>query len=375
MNFIQTITYEELIIIGFSFGTLLYLFELIWIWGGLLMNKPIDKVDYDTSVSIVISARDEEINLKNNLELWLNQNHNSFEVIVINDCSYDNTKHLLAEFERKYQHLRSIELCESKVFKGGKKHALFLGIKGAQFERILFTDTDCKPASKEWLALMNSQFSENKSVVLGAGMYEHKKGLLNYLIQMDTIQIAIQYLGLAARGMPYMGVGRNMAYNKTLFFENSGFKKNSKLQWGDDDLFLNQVARGNNTSICSTPEGFTISSPKTSFYDWFVQKRRHLSTASKYRLISKLSVLIKPLRILLYYSMLIAGILIPEISNHFIIAASMVYLLHVVIFVGLRRKIGNATAFYIFPIVEIALFVINTLIYVSIWIRKPKSWN
>ena len=367
--------YFELILIGFSVGTFLYLFELAWIWGGLAKFNSNFNPDYDTSVSLIIAARDEEKNLKENLKLWLGQNHNSFEVIVVNDCSYDDTGYLLTEYQRKYQHLQSIELCESKVFKGGKKHALFLGIKGAQFERIIFTDADCKPASKDWLALMNAQFTNQKKIVLGMGDYEKKKGFLNYLIRMDTLQIAIQYLGMAARGFPYMGVGRNLAYKKDLFFENRGFKKHIDLKWGDDDLFINQVSRGGNTTICAITEAQTISEPKMSFRDWFVQKRRHMSTAGRYRFATKMLVSIKPLRIALYYSTLIAGFFISGLNNSFLISAFIIYLLHVLIFVRLKNKIGKVNYFYVFPFVEITLFVVNILIYLSIWIRKPKSWN
>jgi glycosyltransferase involved in cell wall biosynthesis len=367
--------YTEIILIGFIIGALLYLFELIWIWGGLARFNSKPDPDYNTPVSLVIAARDEEKNLKKNLELWLGQNHNSFEVIVINDCSYDDTSFMLTEYQRNHQHLQTIELCESNVFKGGKKHALFLGIKGAQFERIIFTDADCKPASKDWLALMNAQFTDKKAIVLGAGMYEKKSGVLNFLIQMDTLQIAVQYMGMAARGFPYMGVGRNMAYRKNLFFENGGFNNNIDLKWGDDDLFINQVARGKNTTICAIPEAQTVSEPKTKFKDWFNQKRRHMSTAVRYRFGTKMLISLKSFRIIIYYSMLIAGLFIPVLFYYFLISASVIYLAQVLIFVGLRKNIGKVNYFYVFPLAEIALFVINILIYFSIWMRKPKNWN
>jgi hypothetical protein len=206
-------------------------------------------------------------------------------------------------------------------------------------------------------------------------LYEKRKGLLNFLIQMDTLQIAVQYMGMAARGFPYMGIGRNLAYRKDLYFKIGGFKNNIDLKWGDDDLFINQIAHKKNTTICAIPQAQTISIPKTNFYDWFGQKRRHMSTAKRYRLTTKMLISIKPLRILLYYSMLIAGLLISELTIPFIISASAIYLLQVFIFWVLKNKIGKVNYFYVFPIVEFVLFVINILIYLSIWMRKPKNWN
>ena len=365
----------DIILIGFSIGTLLYLFELAWIWGGLAGFKSNEDPDYSTPVSLIIAARDEEINLKQNLELWLGQNHNSFEVIVVNDCSYDNTQHFLAEFQRKFQHLQVVSLEETNIFKGGKKHALSLALKAAQFERVLFTDADCKPSSNDWLALMNAQFTDQKEIVLGMGVYEKQKGLLNYLIRMDALQIAIQYLGTAARGFPYMGVGRNLAYKKQLFFDVGGFKKHIDIKWGDDDLFINQVAQSKNTTICALPDARTISKPKTSFGAWFVQKRRHISTSGRYRFGTKALISLKTVRMLIYYSALISGLFIPELFRPFLISASVLYIAHVLIFVVLKNKIGKVDEFFVFPFAEIALFVINILIYLSIWMRKPKSWN
>jgi len=364
-----------LILIGFSIGTLLYLYELAWVWGGLAGYKSVDVPDYTTPVSLIIAARDEEKNLKENLDLWLSQNHNSFEVIVVNDCSYDNTEYLLNEYQRNFQHLQIVSLEETKIFKGGKKHALFMAIKGAQFQRLLFTDADCKPGSKDWLALMNAQFTDQKEIILGMGVYEKKRGLLNYLIRMDTFQIAIQYLGTAARGFPYMGVGRNLAYNKQLFFDVGGFKKHIDLKWGDDDLFINQIANKNNTTICAQPEAQTVSIPKTSFGAWFDQKRRHMSTSGRYSMGTKLLLSLKTARIIIYYSMLIAGLLIPELFRAFLISASIIYIAHILIFLVLKNKIGKVDKFYVFPFAEIALFVVNILLYFSIWIKKPKSWN
>ena len=371
----MTLNYTEIILIGFGVGIFLYLAELAWVYGGLAGYHSILKPDYFTPVSLIIAARDEEKNLKTNLKLWLAQKHDSFEVIVVNDCSYDNTAFLLKEYQRKHSHLQVINLEETNLFKGGKKQAISIGIKGAQFDRVLFTDADCKPNSEDWLASMNAQFSNQKKIVLGVGVYEKTKGILNYLIRTDAIQVAIQYMGMAARGFPYMGVGRNLAYDKKLFFEIGGFKKHIDLKWGDDDLFINETARGKNTAICAIPNAQTVSLAKKSWMDWFIQKRRHISTSGRYRFSTKILLSLKPARLVIYYSMLIAGLFLPVLRSSFIASALIVYFAHAFIFIFLRNKIGKVQAFYLFPIIEIVLFVLNILIYLSVWINKPKNWN
>ena len=89
---------------------------------------------------------------------------------------------------------------------------------------------------------MQSNFLHQTQIILGYGKYISEPGLLNKWIRTDTTYIAMQYLAMAIKGRPYMGVGRNMAYRKSLFFERKGFASHLNLASGDDDLFVNENA-------------------------------------------------------------------------------------------------------------------------------------
>src|SRR5690606_1529384 len=116
--------------------------------------------------------------------------------------------------------------------------------------------------------------------VLGYSRYSKTTGFLNKLIRYDAVQIANQYLSSALAGDPYMGVGRNLMYKKSLFEKEKGFKKHYHIQSGDDDLFINAVANKENTSICINEDSFTESLPKNTFKEWWIQKKRHATTGS-----------------------------------------------------------------------------------------------
>lgn len=363
-----------IIVIFFIVACILYLVELAWIWGGLAQSKSITEPDFTTPLTLIIAARDEEENLREHLDIWLTQNHRSYEVLVVNDCSDDDTEYVLAEYQRKFPHLQVVNLKETAVFKGGKKYALTLGIKGAQFDRLVFTDADCLPSGPNWLAMISTQFTDQKEIVLGVGQYIKKKGFLNYLIRMDTIQIAIQYLGLASVGFPYMGVGRNLAYTRDIFFEAGGFKKHQEFKWGDDDLFINQVANKTNTAICALPEALTLSKAKEDYLSWIGQKRRHMSTSIKYNRSTKLFLMIKPFRIVLYNSFLIIGLFQAELLISFLISAFILYLTHALIFIVLNKKLGKVENAALFPLIEVFLFIVNFLIYITTWLKKPTKW-
>ena len=232
---------------------------------------------------MIISARNEADKLPVNLPLILEQNYPDFEVIIVNDCSIDESEHVLKEIQQKYSHLKIVTVTENDRFKTGKKFALTMGIKAAKNEHLLFTDADCKPASPDWITRMMSNFSGSTEIVLGYSPYYRARGFLNSWIRFETIKTAVNYLSTALAGNAYMGIGRNLAYTKTLFFKNKGFASHMHVMSGDDDLFVNQNATAANTAIEIHPDAFTFSDAKTTFKSLFMQKRRHMGVGKLYK--------------------------------------------------------------------------------------------
>lgn len=232
-------------------------------------------------VSIVICARNEAESLQKFLPKILEQNYSDYEVIVVNDHSFDNSEAILLDFQKKYPILQVIN--ESNKELPGKKSALTKGISAAKNEILLLTDADCFPVSSDWLISMASLFSETTPIVLGFSPYEKENGFLNFFIRYETAYTATQYLSFALAGMPYMGVGRNLAYAKNIFIEQKGFQTHQHIASGDDDLFINQAALNHQAVINLDPKSLMYSVPKKSWKSYYYQKRRHLTTAGSYR--------------------------------------------------------------------------------------------
>lgn len=239
--------------------------------------------DDKPSVSVIICAKNESENLDNFLPSVLNQDYPNFEVIVINDGSTDETEMVMKKYEKKYRNLYHTYVPENAQIMCSKKLALTLGIKAAKNDLLLFIDADCAPISEHWIEKMTRNFTTGKDFVLGYGAYEQKSGVLSHLISYDTFFIALQYMGFALRGLPYMGVGRNLGYRKDVFFKNKGFESILHLQSGDDDLFVNKNAKGSTTRVEINPLSVTSSVPEETFKDWYIQKERHLSTSHYYK--------------------------------------------------------------------------------------------
>ncbi len=249
----------------------------------LPMYNRIKKSAISPGISVIICAKNEEYNLEQFLPHVLQQDYPEFEVVVVNDSSTDDTEQILMQLAAQFDQLRYTSIPVDDKLKRGKKLALTIGLKAAKYDHILLSDADCYPVSDHWLQRMASNFSEDHKIVLGYGGYERSKGLLNTLIRYETTFTAIQYLSYAIKGNPYMGVGRNLAYEKALFFDNKGFAGHYHLLSGDDDLFVNQNATGLNCAVEFSPESHTLSLPETTFRAWIKQKKRHLSAGSHYK--------------------------------------------------------------------------------------------
>jgi len=246
--------------------------------------KPSQDKSRTQPVSVIVCAKDEAHNLEKYLPDLLTQHYNTtHEILVINDNSTDDTRYFLEELGRMFKHLRVINLTQEAKHIPGKKYPLSIGIKSSRHEVVLLTDADCRPAGPEWISTMQTCYHDGIDIVLGYGAYEKKPGLLNKLVRFETFHTALQYLSYTLKGMPYMGVGRNLSYRKTLFFNAKGFSSINHIPGGDDDLFLNKVATPQNVAISTEPESFTYSAPPRDFDGWFRQKSRHYSTAKYYK--------------------------------------------------------------------------------------------
>jgi len=259
-------------------------------------------------VSVVVSARNEEVNLGNYLHALLEQDYPTYEVIVVNDGSEDRTAMVLEEYRVKYRNLHVTFVPVEARVTSSKKLALTLAVKAAQYENLLFTDADCVPESNQWIREMvkGLQASAQTQIVLGYSPYFPMKNGMNRIVRYETLFNGLHYMGRALAGHPYMGVGRNMLYTKSLFMEQKGFAGLLTLRAGDDDLFINKASTHSNTTVVCNAQAVLYSLPKTTFREWIMQKRRHLAASSFYKASSRMMLGVESMMRGMWYLTLIA---------------------------------------------------------------------
>jgi glycosyltransferase involved in cell wall biosynthesis len=340
----------------------------------LAFGKQEVQPDRDLPVSVVICARNEARTLEELIPLLMEQDHRAFEVVVVNDRSEDDTWEILQWMKPQYPRLKPVNIQADERFNYGKKIALGVGVRSATHAHVLLTDADCLPASKDWIAMMASGFRDGRSIVIGHSPYAASPGLGSVLERYDGAIKAMQYMGFAQAGVPYMGVGRNLGYAAEVFFGLSGPRRHNHLMSGDDDLLINEVARKGNTAVVTHPASFMTTRPTPDLATWIRRKRRHYTTAVHYRFGHQVLLMLLPLARMAFWTALVLLLVKQRWLEAAIGIGAQVALLQPVAIAALRRLQAGAVAWLALPM-EWLFLLLDPLLYTSTILVKPKRWK
>ena len=333
----------------------------------LSKHQSTSKSSLSEGVSVLIAAKNEESTIENCVLQLLKQVYPHFEIIVVNDYSEDGTLAVL-------KNLNSDKLIViDNTLQAGKKSALSQGIARAQYEWLLFTDADCLPDSNHWISNMVRHFSPEKEIVLGFGAFKKNQGILNKLIRFEGFMTAMQYFGFAKAGKAYMGVGRNLAYKKSVFQLNGGFSDHQRVLSGDDDLLVNKAANSSNVGI--EMDAHTISEGELSWKRFVLQKRRQLSAGVHYKKKDQLRLAIFGATSFLFYGLFV--ILLIFTPNTLLILGIFVLkqVLEFLLFKNLAKRLRVDDLLPFISFLEPLYIFSLTAIGVSTRFWKVKQWK
>jgi len=329
-------------------------------------------------ISVVVCAHNNLRGLKQLLPLLISQKDVLFEIVIVNDRSTDQTNSWLAEQANQLGQLIIVTVSDTPKNWNPKKYALSQGIKATQYPLIALTDSDCLPVSDHWLSHMEERLrSTNKNIFLGYSPYEEQPGLLNKVIQTETLFTALQYLSMANAGHTYMGVGRNLGYRKSFIEKHLDDFPFQNHLGGDDDLLINQLSTGTDAVTSLDPQSFVLTFPPATFKAWWKQKRRHLSAGMQYKTGTKILLStywlsssgfwLGFIALLLFYKG--ENILIP-VTVHFCF-----FVLGTVLLLPVFRIFKAGRLFPLFLFWDFLYIASSSIIGFSTFLVKNKKWN
>ncbi len=352
-------------------------FQLYFFLRFLYRSKPTYSNGISENISIVVCVKNEDANLADLLDDILKQDYKNFELILVDDNSFDSSRDIMEHYLKLDSRIRIVSVPYSDHFYGSKKYALTLGIKACTHDIILFTDGDCRIPSSNWIqSMINPYCNSSVQIVLGYGGYSKTKGFVNTLTRFETLKTVLLYMSFAESNIPYMGVGRNLSYRKSLWEKTKGFSSHMNLPSGDDDLFISEASNSENCALNTDVNSFTYSLSKPNLKQWVHQKRRHITTANRYNPIPKY------LLGLLYLSELILLIILPflilmNIKNpnfYALSALGLNIILSSVIFIKSKALFKEDLNLLHLPFLKLGLVSMQMIIFIKNSITQTNRW-
>ena len=236
----------------------------------------------DIKASVIVYTRNDEQHIAEYVESLMSQKGVDFEVIIVDDASADHNTSVIEALCNKHPNLYMTFVPGDARSLSRRKLSLTLGMKAAKNEVVITTSAICKITSDRWLYNMVRHF-ENPNIEIALG-YSHcnkhdLRGIGRWYRSFDSLCSATQWLGYALNHLPYRGDGLNLAFRRKNFFEQNGYAQTIYLQYGDDDLFINQFANSHNTAIeISTESQLLINWGKSEPRLWLDRKEHYTFT-------------------------------------------------------------------------------------------------
>lgn len=319
------------------------------------------------ALSVVVCFKNEEESVDILMPILLDQNID--DIVLVDDFSTDNTLEKLSIYQSE-----RVKIVQPSTDRPGKKQAVHDGIQATQYDRILFTDADCRPTSLMWAGRMNAVDSP---IVLGYSPMKKVSGLINLFARFETYMTGVQYLSYAIVGIPYMGVGRNMLLDKSLRNANQKNIKGQNLASGDDDLTINAIAKRSNTGICIHPDSHVYTEAPRTLKEFITQKTRHISTSVHYKTLHQVLLGGFSASQILFYLLLVFGCISGTISLHmcliaYVIKQAVQIMVHRLLIKKMKESIANHQLLFL----DLLLFLYYLVMPFILLIRKNDNrWS
>lgn len=323
-------------------------------------------------VSVIITCSNRAELLKENLEAFLKQDYPQFEVIVVDECSEDETNDVLSDLQQIYPHLKTSRIFPGTKFRRTKKIAINIGVLAAQYDILLFSEINCVPESPNWIRSMSACFTPETAVVIGYSNYGVKDEVLSIPRFFRFLWFWKTFV-LIKRKLFVNGNGTNMGYRRKYYLEERGYTGNTQEYIGFDTDMVKKISRKGQVRVVKEPDTRMIIKDD-SLKDWkddysyyFATKRRW---PSYIRVLSNADFVLESAFYLLSFYFIFLGVLHKYVAMLVILTFLMDFVVINICLKHLQQKKLFLTS-----------FTVNTLGFLYKWyyniysIFTAKKWR
>ena len=335
-------------------------------------------------LSVIVTTCDQAELLTANLPLLLQQDYQgSYEVIVVNDNSSDDTADVLERLKLSYPHLRSTFTSSTVRRISRKKLALTMGIKAAHGEWVVITEADCRP-TPQWLSALAAQMDADADCLCAHtrlqpvwGRREGQSRLGSLCRSFYALLADVRLLSAALVRQGYMALSTNMAYRTALFFQVKGFSGHLNLERGDDDIFVSENIPARRVRAAVGSEAAVVR-PTSVSHRWKLEQTGRRVTRRYLRPLMPLLWSVQSLTYLLFALAVPAAIVCAILWSHWLLLGIVcaVWALHYATFVVTLRPVeryyGEQPFAYYLPLLGLVAACYSARFAVA-HIHMPKS--
>lgn len=323
-------TFEFILLLVFIGLFILRLFYQFVFTGKILFHRNnMEAEKNDTPISLLLTVRNEEINLKKNLPEILKIENATFEVVAVDDFSVDNSLSVLGLLKEKNEKLKVSSL--NQEIRLSNKLAQNIALKAAKYNWVMVIPASVSVFETNWLPNISENF-RGKQVVVNYSNIKNTGSFFNRLFRIEQFLQQLKSTGFVLNGLPFVYSEENVAFKKDKYFEMGGFGQKINEPFANLELLINAFIKKGSTGICFKKETTIRKAEVVGKTDYFelLQKSFRIE---KYLLFTKRIVLFfEEFTRLLFLSALIAVIVIlPVFWPLYVIPAGMVFTARLVI--------------------------------------------
>lgn len=241
-----------------------------------------------TKVSVVIAARNEAANIEQCIRSILAQEYppELLEIIVVDDCSEDETLTLLRNLEASNVRvfLLSDFLDKEEKVISFKKKALALGISKSTGDLIVTTDADCW-MGRNWLSTIVSFYeSKGSEMIVAPVQFVHDNSVLQLFQSIDFMMMQGVTAATVRLHLGIMCNGANLAFSRKAYNAVNGYSGVDHLVSGDDYLLQLKIKKQFPDSVhyLKSRAAIVHTLPQNTWQSFFQQRIRWASKTGKY---------------------------------------------------------------------------------------------
>ncbi len=218
---------------------------------------------------------------------------------------------------------------------------------------------------------------QSADATLGYAPMHKIGGWIPTYARYETYLTAIQYLSYAQLGIPYMGVGRNMAVRKETALPLLLAMQDDKLASGDDDLLVQGIYKnGGSISTILHKDTYVYSDPPRTFMAYIRQKSRHITTSTQYSWLHKILLAVfAGTHMLTYLLIVLVAIIYPDHIGTVAALLGVKWTVQMIVNVKLMKILDEKELWFIFPLLDIATFVFYIILSPYLLLKRRNHWN